>query len=281
MKRFYTDWEQFEHRPVTRFTDPSLQNVFAEPGIIPNANNLTALLQAAETGRNGDREARIRAACIYLHFAQNGIRPNGLSVAQCYHRAGNELRGLDVLDKSAQCYFAAAAVIMDAAAGNNPADPPLDMETLDFALRSAARAKAMYATIGIDERADEAHRLQLELRRKRYASRGEWTGYILLVWRVLTGYGTSVQRWFGWLLGTLLFFSLAYGALYAGGAITLANDADFSIATAPYLAVINLVAFGAYTQIVPKGALAEGLLMLQALVSFILLGTGFTFLTRR
>lgn len=204
-----------------------------------------------------------------------------LTQADCYHRAANDLRSVDALDKSAQCYFSAAAAAFNEARramrGDKAADKPIAL-----ALRSAGRAKAQYAAIGMDDAADDSHRLQQEVLRWRYHLDRNPIRFLLWIWRVVTGYGTSARSWFTWLIFSLALFTFLYWVLYATGCLQLANGAKFTPPiTAAYLAIINLVAFGAYTQIVPLHWLAELVLGVQAVMSFVLVGTGVTFLARR
>jgi hypothetical protein len=279
-------WDCPEPKPIQKFTDPSIQRFMDGPDALPITEETVDSTYATIKGlRDGSRAERAKAGCTYLRFAQGAIRPAELSEAECFHRAANELRAADVLDRSAQCYASAAAVAFKALPPKYPTDKAALAAVnkgIDLALRSAGRAKAQYSTIGVDDSADDAHRLQQEILRKRYALNGSWLGAILWVWRLVTGYGTSVRRWFLWLVATVLLFALAYGLLFAGKLIELANGAPFTAVVTPlYLSVINLVAFGAYTQVIPRSPLAELLLILQAVASFVLIGTGVTFLAKR
>jgi hypothetical protein len=286
MKNKLFGWDSPQWVQIKNFTDKSIQSMYESAQVVVS-ESLTAdeLLRTAENARGKEREERIKAACIYLHFAQGDVRPATLSRATCFHRAANELRGLDILERAAQCYFSSAVAAFNEAPLRIP-DTPTDRkavtEAIDFALRSAGRAKAQYAALGVDDLADEAHRLQKEVLRRKFSLHGDWLRMVLWIWRVTTGYGTSVKSWFVSLLLTLAFFTAAYGALLHFSFAILANDAPFTLPTTPlYLSVVNLVAFGGYTQIVPQCWGAEVILILQALASFVLIGTGVTFLTRR
>jgi hypothetical protein len=280
-------WQTPKPRYINKFADPTLQDVFvSEKVVTSDKRSVDSLFDIAREARGKDRTDRIKAACIYLHFAQGEHRPSELSQAECFHRAANELRELDILDHAAQCYLSAAAVAMAEAPNKKyPSDEKERRrveEALTLALRSAGRAKAQYAAIGVDALADEAHRLKQEVVRKRYSLDSNPLRAIFWIWRVVTGYGTSVRLWFFWLSVSLVVFALSYGILYYSGSIILANNAKFtSIVTPVYLAVMNLVTFGAYTQIVPNHWIAEVILVTQALSSFVLVGTGVTFLARR
>ena len=280
-------WDKPEPRYITGFTDPTLQHVFESDKVVPfDKRTVDSLLEIAMEARGKDRAERIKAACIYIHFAQGDQRPSELSQAECFHRAANELRGLDILDHAAQCYLLAAAVAMREAPKNRyPSDEQERKrveKALNLAFRSAGRAKAEYAAIGFDALADEAHRMKQEVVRKRYSLDSNPIGAIFWIWRLVTGYGTSVRRWFFWLSVSLVVFALSYGVLYYSESIILANSAQFTLILTPvFLAVMNLVAFGAYTQIVPMHWIAEVVLVTQAFSSFVLVGTGVTFLVRR
>lgn len=278
-------WDTPATKAINSFSDGSINKYMTgadAPEITPDgANHLLAEIIGL---RGQGRDEQAKSACTYLRFAQGHIQPTDLGRAACYHRAANDLRGLDALDKSAQCYYSAAAVAFLETPTAYPGDDPERKRVdagIDLALRSAGRAKAQYEAIGMDDEADEAHRLQQEIIRRRYSLECNPLSFLLWIWRGATGYGTSARRWLAWITISLLAFSGLYWALFATQAISLANGAPFTTFTPIYLSVMNLVAFGAYTQIIPSGWLAECTLVAQAFVSFVLVGTGFTFLTRR
>jgi hypothetical protein len=288
MRQALFGWDKPVWTRIEKFSDPSIQKVFISKDVAPSEScTVDVLLEIAESARGNGRPERIKAACIYLRFAQGNEneKPTSLSQAECFHRAANELRGIDVLERAAQCYFSSAVTAFHETPFAYPpevAERERIDKTVDLALRSAGRAKAQYEALGVDDLADEAHRLQQEVLRKKYVLRGNWLRYVLWVWRVVTGYGTSVKRWFAWLLVSLIIFSIVYGALAHFQLVALANSAPFTYLTTPlYLSVVNLVAFGSYTQIVPRCWISELVLVLQALTSFVLIGTGVTFLARR
>jgi hypothetical protein len=99
---------------------------------------------------------------------------------------------------------------------------------------------------------------------------------------VATGYGASAARWFTALLLNLLLFA----GLYATGLslcwFQLAGDAPrFAGITPLYLSVLNLLQFGAYTQLIPLHWGAQLILVLHGVVAFVLIGTGATFFTQK
>jgi hypothetical protein len=286
MKNSLFGWDKPEPRPIERFTDKSIQRFMVGQEALPiTEEELGTTYLTIQGLRDGGRADRAKAGCTYLRFAQGTLRPAELSVAECFHRAANELRAADILDRSAQCYASAAAVAFNAIPSAYPSDKDARAAVdkgIDLALRSAGRAKAQYAAIGVDDSAADAHRLQQEILRKRYSLQGSPLGAILWIWRVVTGYGTSVRRWFAWLVVDIVLFAAIYAALYSWQKLYLANDAPFTAVITPvYLAIVNLVSFGAYTQIVPKAPITEITLVLQAIGSFILIGTGVTFLARK
>jgi len=279
-------WDTPTEKTIGSFSDPSIDRYFhgsEAPEIKPDT--VDALLAATIALRGQGRSEQAKSACTYLLFAQGAVRPAKLGKAECYHRAANDLRGVDALDKSAQCYYSAAATAFLDIPDAYPDDAnarKLIQDSMSFALRSAGRAKAQYQAIGMDDEADDAHRLQQEITRRRYHLDGNPLRFILSIWRGVTGYGTSVRQWLTCLMLSLLAFSAIYWALIAFSGVALANQAPFAPPLTPiYLAFMNLMAFGTYTQIVPLSGLGEIVLIAQALVSFVLVGTGATFLSRR
>lgn len=111
---------------------------------------------------------------------------------------------------------------------------------------------------------------------------GSYEWLLLYVWKVITGYGASANRWFAALLFTLGLFGLLYWAGLAFGLIKLANEApEFPLVTPAYLSVLNLLQFGSYTQIIPVHWSAQLVLALHGALAFVLVGTGVTFLTKK
>ena len=150
----------------------------------------------------------------------------------------------------------------------------------------------MFDSLGEDEKADLAHALRLDLQRRQHRVEHHRLAHALLViWGGLTRYGTSPSRWFATLGLALIGMATGYWLLSSTvapspgvlvPALQLHNGlGTHSIVTAPFLSVINLFAFGGYTNITPQNWLGQLVLLAQSFVSFFWLGTGATFLTRR
>lgn len=282
----FSAWDTPNIKPLADFTDKSIQRYMVSPDALEiDKDKLDTVLEELEKLRGKGRDCQAKSACTYLRLAQGEHRPPTLSQAECYHRAGNDLRGVDALDKSAQCYAAAAAAAFNELplqyTSEDSQRKRVD-KVLSLALRSAGRAKAQFAAIGMDDESSSAHRLQQEVCRRRMHLQRSSLRHLMSVWRGVTGYGTSAQQWFVWLLASLCVFAALYWILAATEGIKLANGASFTpIVTPLYLSVVNLAAFGTYTQIVPNHILAELVLIAQSISSFILLGTGVTFLVRK
>ena len=109
---------------------------------------------------------------------------------------------------------------------------------------------------------------------------------LLWLWRKLAVYGTSPTHWGLSVLINLAAMALCYAFLSSPNqceapALLVHNGLSNSRLYPLYLAVINLFAFGGYTNVTPQTCIGEAVVMLQAVLSFVLLGTGVTFLTRR
>lgn len=247
-----------------------------------------------------DRGSIIESACRYLVLAQHAsvgddraleLSAKADKAAEYYHFAANELRRIDLLERSAQAYFNAGAQALRVTQAAQ-ASGGVVSATFELGIRSAGRARSMFDSLGEDEMADSAHALRLDLqRRQRRLERNHLAYALLVIWGGLTRYGTSPSRWFGTLGLALVCMAVLYGLLCssktpdAGAllpALQLHNGlGTSSIVTAPFLSVVNLFAFGGYTNITPQNWLGQLILLAQSLVSFFWLGSGATFLTRR
>lgn len=289
--------ERFDSYPLDNFSDHTVKPAYeqvrkdftkAETDTTKKSKPQQLISEARDSRGASDRVVQIRAACIYLRHAQilssadAGTHPQEPTAAEAYHNAANEFRQLDLLDRAAQCYFNSGERALQASLGVSKSDRKEALKPLTLGLRSAGRAKALFASLGDDERSDRAHQLRQELHRRDLRLRSECVWLLLYVWKVVTGYGASVNRWFAAFLFTLGSFWLLYWAGLELSYMKLANDApSFPAITPAYLSVLNLLQFGSYTQIIPLHWSAQLVLALHGLVAFVLLGTGVTFLTKR
>lgn len=294
VKRAFGD-ESFEPYKIDAFSDHTVNTAYetVKSDFSKTKNDSSKPVQLIEEAKGArgtsDRNKQIRAACIYLRHAQlltsiqDSPYPQEPTAAEAYHYAANEFRQLDLLDRAAQCYFnsAVSALLASRAAATSNRTQAQALP-LPLALRSAGRAKALYASLGDDERSDRAHQLRQEVSRRGLALERKYEWILLYVWKVVTGYGASINRWFTALLFSLIAFALLYSAGLTFCYIKLANDApSFPAITPVYLSVLNLLQFGSYTQIVPLHWSAQVILMLHGAVAFVLVGTGVTFLTKK
>ena len=258
------------------------------------------LEQALANRAKEDRASIIESACRYLVLAQDASLGDAETpqpaaradkVAEWYHFAANELRRVDLLERSAQAYFNAgvqALLVTQAAQASGGAVSA----TFEMGIRSAGRARSMFDSLGEDEKADLAHTLRLDLQRRQHRLEHHRLSHALLaIWGGLTRYGTSPSRWFATLGLALIGMATVYWSLCSTvapspsglvPALQLHNGlGTHSMVTAPFLSVVNLFAFGGYTNITPQNWLGQVVLFIQSGVSFFWLGTGATFLTRR
>jgi hypothetical protein len=289
--------EDFEPYIISDFRDHTISTAYKEvvadfakipSSVDPSAEKeLSGLLDEARTKRGTDkRKDRIRAACIYLRYAQllgeHEPYADQPTAAEAYHYAANEFRQLDLLDRTAQCYFNSALSAFCTSNAIPVTEREKALKPLSLALRSAGRAKALYISLGDNLRSDRAHQLRQEVSRREFRLRGNYMWILLYIWKFATGYGTSSHRWFSALLLSLIVFALLYSVGFAACYVKLANDApSFSIITPIYVSLLNLFQFGTYTQLVPLHWSAQLVLMFHGVVAFVLIGTGVTFLTRK
>jgi len=260
-----------------------------------NAELKKKWLSKAKSNRStGGRSEALESACMYLLLAQDLVDPSPKSdpavAAKYFHFAANELRQIDLLARAAQCYFNSALQASDATASVTQLTDA-DLETLVLGLRSAGRAKSTLSDLGEDEQADQAHALRLDIKRRMVRLEGNrFLHAVLAIWGGLTRYGTSPVRWSSTVSIAFIGFSILY--LFLTGdtsdpnhllpAIRLLDGlGNNSLLTGPFLAFVNMLSFGAYTNIVPQNWLGELVILAHACTAFLLIGTGATFLTRR
>lgn len=247
-----------------------------------------------------DRGSIIQSACRYLVLAQHASGGEDKAqkpaekadkAAEYYHFAANELRRVDLLERSAQAYFNAGVQALRVTQTTRTLGGTVSA-TFELGIRSAGRARSMFDSLGEDEKADLAHALRLDLQRRQRRLERDHLAYVLLViWGGLTRYGTSPSRWFSTLGLALFGMTAMYWWLCSSNApdasalvpaLQLHNGLGAnSIVTSPFLSVVNLFAFGGYTNITPQNWLGQIVLFFQSVVSFFWLGSGATFLTRR
>jgi hypothetical protein len=301
----------YAYYPLDAFSDPTAGEelrarrreldtaMTADPPTTPEV--VKQWLEQAKANRaKQERKAWLESASRLLLLAQHdtgtlpkesGAAPRADTSAERFHFAANELRRADLLERSAQAYFNAAVRALEA---TDKATSLVDgvNETLELGVRSAGRAQSMFDGLGEDEKADSAHALRMDLvRHWKRLQKARLSYWLLLLWGGLTRYGTSSARWLGTLLVALVVMSLMYALLssptkpapaHLVPALLLHNQLGMnSVITAPYLAVVNLFAFGGYTNVTPQNWLGQLAVLSQTIVSFFWLGTGVTFLTRR
>ncbi len=247
-----------------------------------------------------DRASILESACRYLVLAQHATMGDAEpaeppekadKAAEYYHFAANELRRIDLLERSAQAYFNAGVQALRVTQTAKRSGDTTSA-TFELGMRSAGRARSMFDSLGEDEKADLAHTLRLDLQSRKRRLEDDCLEYSLLaIWGGLTRYGTSPSRWLGTLVLALIGMTVVYwifcssepppnGALVP--ALQLHNGLGAnSMVTAPFLSIVNLFAFGAYTNVTPQNWVGQLVLLIQSFVSFFWLGTGVTFLTRR
>lgn len=262
--------------PLNDFSDHQIQGIYESVGKeIAHRDTADCLAEADRKRKDKNWEELARVACIYLRLAQDERSHGPFSPQKGFHWAGHIFRTLDQLERAAQCYYNSAELILNKE--SDLIDAPLKL-----AQRSAGRAKGLFEELGEDEKADNAHVAQMDIKYSRLRIRRRPLLLIFWIWKNATGYGTRVSSWIRLLGGTLVVFSVLYWLMLDQEWIELAQGMHFSgVLTPAYLSVINLIAFGAYTHITPVNAVAQIVLIIQMFASFVIVGTGLTFLTRR
>jgi hypothetical protein len=270
---------------LNRFTDSvasaTYEDAVADLRAASSLDDVRALKVAADRQRE---EALLRgpllsAACTYLALAQAKTPVGDTDPEEFFHFAANAFRDLGQLQRAAQCYFNSALLGYEkySTTGSSPTT---------FAKRSAGRAKSIFADLGEDEQSDNAHVLQQTIKRAEFCDKKNYLlASIFFLWQVISGYGTSPARWARSMFLTVAAFAVLYAILIgtqnAVPSTEIGRNGLAFWTSSLYFSLGNLMQFGTLGSLAPATGLAQFVFMVHAVVAFILIGTGATFLSRR
>lgn len=272
--------------PINDFTDAAAQRAYErateDRRATTDPEEMMRQKRAADEQREQVRKSGplLSAACTYLALAQQNTTVGSADAEKFFHFAANAFRDLGLLQRAAQCYYNSALLGYQKYQANRLGDAV-------FAKRSAGRAKSLFTEIGEDEHSDSAHVLQQDIKRAEFrGNRNYLLTLIFFLWERISGYGTSPVRWAQSLGVSIVVFAVVYAILLRTCDIAITVDAidrsGIALWTSSlYFSIGNLLQFGTLGLLTPKTALAQLIFMLHAIVAFILIGTGATFLSRR
>ncbi|HMU56369.1 MAG TPA: hypothetical protein PKA61_15265 [Nitrospira sp.] len=258
------------------FTDSAAQEFYRQgESELEAAQSADAVLRKAEDfGRKDARTEVMQSAFYFLaaaHFLENR---EPAKAAQAYHQAGVQLHRLEQFSQAGRAYSNAGRLGERAAqaAGGGPAGHDLQ----HFAVRSYSRANHCFAEVGELEWS-EAEYLNERNARVTWAKMQGKHPWTQLAWKATSNYGTSFSRWGLWVAGTLGVFGLLYELFYQ---IRWLQPMDNMI-TAPWIPFwsgfyysVNVTAALGLVDYQPANVISQGVVIVNVLIGYILLGIG-------
>ncbi len=262
------------------FTDPKIREEYDIQNAKP-PEEFEGMVEEADSIRNSaDIAEKTKAACIYIVLAQKDYKTSELNSIKLFHFAGNLLRGLNKLKRSAQAYEKSAMIGLEKLKSKNSG---IDEKLIDMALRSSGRAKNIYLETGDLMYSDRCHVIQQDLTSLYYKHK-KIKRFHLQIWRATSIYGTSPKRWFKtYLIYTAIFtvFYQIYFCFYPCS-FNFSNDSIREIygITPLYYTLVTGTTLG-FGDISPTSLSAQLLTLANLLTGWVLLATGVTFFTRK
>lgn len=258
------------------FTDPLAQEYYRQGETeLERTQSAEAVLRKAEAFGQRDARAEVMQSAFYFlaaaHFLES--RDAGES-ARAYHQAGQQLHRIGQFTQAARAYSSAGrqaerAALMAAATASKH-----DLQHL--AVRSYSRANHCFAEVG-ELDLSEAEYLNERNARVTWAKMEGKHPWGQLAWKVTSNYGTSFSRWGLWVTGTVAVFSLLYELFFQlqwlqpidSGAVA----AWIPFWSAVYYSV-NVTAALGLVDYQPTHILSQGVVVINVLAGYILLGIG-------
>ena len=258
------------------FTDPIAQEYYRQGETeLQTTQSAEAVLRKAEAFGQKDARAEIMQSAFYFlaaaHFLEN--RDSGKS-AQAYHKAGQQLDRLAQYTQAGRAYSNAGRLAERAAlkAGEDASKHDLQ----HFAVRSYSRANHCFAEAGELEWSEEEY-LNERNARVAWAKMQGKHPWAQLAWKATSNYGTSFSRWGLWVLGTIGLFSVLYEVFFQLHWLQPIESGASAVWIPFWSGVyysINVTAALGLVDYQPTHVLSQGVVIVNVLMGYILLGIG-------
>jgi hypothetical protein len=260
----------------TTFTDPIAQEYYRQGTTeLETAQSAEAVLRKAEAFGQKDARAEIMQSAFYFlaaaHFLES--RDVGES-AQAYHQAGQQLHRIGHFTQAGRAYSNAGRLAERAARTAATHDRRHDLQHV--AVRSYSRANHCFADVG-ELDLSETEYLNERNARVAWAKMEGKHPWAQLAWKATSNYGTSFSRWGLWVLGTIGIFSALYELFFQLRWLqpmeSNAVSAWIPFWSAVYYSV-NVTAALGLVDYQPTHILSQGVVIINVLAGYILLGIG-------
>jgi hypothetical protein len=258
------------------FTDPLEQEYYrqGETELERTQSAEDVLRQAEALGRREGRSEVMQSAFYFLAAAHFLESRDAAESARAYHQAGQQLQRIDQFTQAARAYSSAGRQAERASRVATAKASKHDLQHL--AVRSYSRANHCFAEVGeLDW--SEAEYLNERNARVAWAKIQGKHPWGQLAWKVTSNYGTSFTRWGLWVTGTISVFSLLYEIFFRLHWLrpmdTAAGSPWIPFWSALYYSV-NVTAALGLVDYQPTHVLSQGVVVINVLAGYVLLGIG-------
>ena len=258
------------------FSDPIAQQYYQQgESELESTQSADNVLRKAELCGQKDARAEIMQSAFYYLAAANFLETRDLAKsAQAYHQAGFQLHRLDQFTQSARAYSGAGKLAERAAQFETTESARHHLQ--HFAVRSYSRANHCFAEVGELEWSETEY-LNERNARVTWAKMQGKHPWAQLAWKATSNYGTSFSRWGAWVLGTIGTFSVLYELFFRlhwlAPMETAAQVAWIPLWSGVYYSV-NITSALGLVDYQPSHFLSQGVVILNVLIGYILLGIG-------
>jgi hypothetical protein len=234
----------------------------------------TVLRKAESLGRS-DARAEVMQSALYYLAAADFLESRDLAQsAQAYYQAGFQLHRIAQFTQAGRAYSNAGRLGERAAQIAAPDSAKHDLQ--HFAVRSYSRANHCFAEVGELEWSETEY-LNERNARVTWAKLQGKHPWAQLAWKATSNYSTSFARWGLWVMGTIGTFSVLYEMLFRLHWLEPMETAD-TAAWIPFWSglyySVNVTAALGLVDYQPSNMLSQGIVIVNVLIGYILLGIG-------
>lgn len=258
------------------FPDPLAQESYRQgEAELETTQSAEAVLRKAEAfGRRDSRAEMMQSAFYYLAAANFLESRDPAQAAQAYHQAGYQLHRLDQFTQAGRAYSNAGR--LGERAAQTAAPDSVKHHLQHFSVRSYSRANHCFAEAGELEWSETEY-LNERNARVTWAKMQGKHPWAQLAWRATSNYGTSFSRWGLWVLGTIGLFSLFYELffrLHWLKPMEPGTPADWIPVWSGLYYSVNVTAALGLVDYEPANVISQGIVIINVLIGYILLGIG-------
>ena len=258
------------------FSDPLAEEYYRQGETeLERTQSAEAVLRQAEAYGQKDARSEVMQSAFYFLAAAHFLESrDAAESARAYHQAGQQLHRIGQFTQAARAYSSAGC---QAERGAHLATATASKHDLQhLAVRSYSRANHCFAEVGeLDW--SETEYLKERNARLTWAKMDGKHPWGQLAWKVTSNYGTSFSRWGLWVMGTVGVFSLLYELFFHLRWLQPMEPGTASVWIPFWSAVyysVNVTAALGLVDYQPTHVLSQGVVVINVLAGYILLGIG-------